>query len=162
MKSRTLSSTIALVLWAASAACAAIGASQPTDTQKPAVKSQHAKACHDVECKAIVTVTGCAVTVDPHFLVMVPQPDKRRLGAFRPITVKWTITGGTFAAKGPIYWKDYGADHVFGPPQLAKDRKSIAVTNSGARGIYHYGIRVLNDQGETCPDLDPTGINDPP
>jgi hypothetical protein len=159
MKSRTLSSIIALVLWAAGAA---IGAGQAAETQKQPVKSQHAGVCHETQCMAVVEVTGCDVVVKPYFLVMVPQPDKSRPGAFVPITIKWTIKGGTFAEKGAIYWKDYGVGHVFGSPQLAKDRKTIAVTNSGARGIYHYGIRVLNDKGETCADLDPTGINDPP
>lgn len=159
MKSRTLLSTIALFLLAAGAT---IGISQAAEMQTQSFKSQQARVCHDARCEAKVTVSGCAVTVEPYFLVMVPQPDKARPGSFVPITVTWTISGGTFAEKDPIYWKDYGARHVFTTPLLAKDRKSITFTNSGARGIYHYGVRALDAKGQACAELDPTGINDPP
>lgn len=160
MKSTTLLSTVALLVLAGGGLAEASVPEAPTQTQ--AIKQQNARACHEQKCEVIVKVTGCAVTVDPYFLVMVPKRDEGRPSGYLPIKVTWTITGGTFAEKDPIRWKDYGASRVFHTPQLVKDRKSIALTNSGARGIYHYGIRVLDDKGQPCPELDPTGINDPP
>lgn len=156
MKSRTLYSSIAFVMLAA---FTGTGGSQAAGTQTQ--KLQDARVCYGPKCQAVVTVdAACGVTVAPYFLVMVPQPVKERPGSFSPITVEWTITGGTFVDTEPIRWKDFGAGHVFHTPQLAKDR--VSVTNSGARGIYHYGIRVLDKYGKPCPELDPTGINEPP
>lgn len=158
MKSRTLLSTVALLLLAG---CAVIGGSQVTQSQPREL--QRARACHDLECEIAVTVNGCDVSVQPYFIVMVPQPDKARPGLFHPITVTWKISGdGTFAKTDAIRWKDPGATRVFTAPKLAANQKNISFSNSGTRGVYHYGVRVIGAKGQPCDELDPTGINDPP
>lgn len=153
MKSRTQLSIVAALL----ASCAVVGASDAIQRQPREL--QQARACHDTVCEIAVTVKGCDVTVDPYFMVMVPQPDKENPGAFHPITLKWTIKDGTFAADS-IRWKDPGAIRVFTAPKLAPDKKTISFRNSGIRGVYHYGVRVIGASGQLCAELDPTGIND--
>lgn len=151
MKSTTIVSVAALL---ALAGCVGTGGKPgPTSQSAPAGQTQPkekqtAKACHGQRCVVTVTVSNCVVNVDPYFLVMTNRS---------PITVVWEISGNGSFAPNPIRWKELGAARVFSPAKATE--KSVEAANSGTQGIYHYGVTV-RDGGRTCPELDPTGVND--
>lgn len=151
MKSRALLSTIVLLMLSA---CAATGnwlvGNQAPGQEQPKDR-QFARACHDKRCIIKVKVTNCVVEVDPYFIVMTHRD---------PVTMEWQISGGGTFAPDAIRWKEKAAARVFSGSK--GDGKSVAVMNNRtAYGIFHYGVTV-KDGGKTCPELDPTGINDMP
>lgn len=119
------------------------GQTQPRETRDAA-------ACHGTRCRIIVTVRDCVVTVKPYFIVMT-HPG--------PVTMEWQIVDDATFVDGGIRWKEGAADAVFARSKDASERQAVFTNNRTALGVFHYGVTVRQG-GRTCPELDPTGIND--
>lgn len=150
MRKKTL---LPMVLLLATAGCACI-----SGVEIPVMRGQHQPAeerrahfCPDSECRVAISVDGdCKVRADPYYLVMAGKGD---------MTIRWTITGGTFA-RDPIRWKQTAARSVFAPSKESSPTQ-VVVTNNRTIGLFNYGVTVRRGD-KTCPELDPTGINDMP
>jgi len=120
--------------------------------QRQPVEERAAHFCPEKECIVTVTVKDkCVVSVDRYYLVMAGRGE---------MTIVWQIAGkGTFA-RNPIRWKQRAAESVFVPSGKPSETR-VAFTNNRTIGVFNYGITV-NQGKETCPELDPTGINDMP
>lgn len=148
-----------MVLLLATAGCAVVGGEAgPKPGPAPAVTGQRqppeargAHFCPDKVCRVTVKVDDkCAVSVDPYYLVMAGKEE---------MTIVWTIKGeGTFAPD-PVRWKQAAARSVFQRSKFAATE--VAFTNNRTIGLFNYGITVKRGD-KTCPELDPTGINDMP
>lgn len=122
------------------------GQRQPPETRR-------AQFCPKEVCTVTVTVDeNCTVRVDPYYLVMAGRGNG---------TIVWTITSkeGEFAA-APIRWKQPAAEAVFKSSGKAPTTE-IAFKNDRTIGSFNYGITVKRGD-RTCPELDPTVINDWP
>lgn len=142
-----------MVLLLATAGCACIrGPEIPVAKgQRQPAEERKALFCAKDQCTVAVTVDkNCNVRAEPYYLVMAGN------GA---MTIKWTIEGGTFAPS-PIRWKQAAAREVFRPTKESSPEE-VAFTNNRTIGVFNYGITVRRGD-KTCPELDPTGINDMP
>lgn len=119
--------------------------------QRQPVNERRALFCPKDPCTVTVSVdANCKVRVDPYYLVMAGEGN---------MTIEWHITEGTFAPN-PIRWKQRTAESVFVPSGKSSETR-VAFTNNRTIGVFNYGITVRRGD-KTCPELDPTGINDWP
>lgn len=150
MRKKTL---LPMVLVLATAGCACIVAAPPVvKGQHQPAKERLASFCPAQKCVVRVTVDEqCKVRVDPYYLVLAGEGG---------MEIEWRIDGqGTFAPN-PIRWKQAAAQSVF--ESSGKDpRTEITFKNKRTIGLFNYAVAVRRD-GRTCPELDPTVINDWP
>lgn len=144
-----------IVLLLATAGCACIRGSEiPVVTgQRQAVEKRGAHFCPRDRCTVTVTVDeNCTVSVDPYYLVMAGKEDMK---------IVWRIDGpGTFAPN-PIRWKQAAAGEVFKFSRAESSATQITFTNRRTIGLFNYAVTVRRGD-KTCPELDPTAINDMP
>jgi hypothetical protein len=137
----------------ATAGCACIGG-----VEAPVVRGQHqppekrqALFCPKDECRVTVTVEeDCTVRVEPYYLVMAGRGHT---------TIVWTIEGGTFA-RNPIRWKQRAGESVFVPSGKSSETR-VEFMNNRTIGLFNYAVTARRGD-KTCPELDPTAINDMP
>lgn len=107
-------------------------------------------------CRVVVTITSCAaadIKVDKQTI---------RVGA-GPAVMQWEIDNGSFqagwkfASQGIFFKNDAGGEFVPGPQG---GPKMITFNNRHTKpGVYEYGIRIVNPNGQPCPPKDPFVAN---
>lgn len=143
-----------MVLLLATAGCACIGSVEIPDAkgQRQPADKRAARFCAAEVCKVTVHVDeNCTVRVDPYYLVMAGRGHTR---------IEWTIDGGTFLPDS-IRWKQAGAGDVLQLSREVSSSRQVTFTNNRKIGWFNYGVTVKRGE-RTCPELDPTVINDWP
>lgn len=118
--------------------------------------SAKAVVCKEKECRVAVTVTACAISVEPEVLGIAKGG--------RDIDIVWEIRspGVTFARENAIFFKEKdraAAARQFREPRLLDDRKFRWRDANTGPGEFHYGVNVI-DNGKACAPLDPIVINE--
>jgi hypothetical protein len=113
--------------------------------------------CKEKECVVAVQVAACAIRVNPDWLGVAKGN--------RDVEIVWEIRnspGVTFAKEDPIFFKDRyreAAARQFREPKALSDTKYRWQNANSAPGVYHYGVRVV-DNGRACPPLDPVIVDE--
>lgn len=113
--------------------------------------------CKEKECRVAITVSACAINVEPEVLGIAK--------GVRDVDIVWEITkspGATFARENGIFFKEKdreAAAKQFRDPRRLDDKKFRWRDANSGPGEFQYGVNVI-DNGKACKPLDPTIINE--
>jgi hypothetical protein len=113
--------------------------------------------CKEKECRVKVTVSACAISVDPESLGIAK--------GVHDVEIVWEIKnspGVTFPRENAIFFKEKdraAAARQFRAPRLRDEKTFSWLDANSGPGEFHYGVNVI-DNGKACPTLDPIVIND--
>ena len=114
--------------------------------------------CKEKECRVAVTVSACAISVEPYVLGIAK--------GVRDVDIVWEIVkspGVTFPRENGIFFKEKdreAAARQFRDPRVLEDGKKFRWRNENSvHREFHYGVNVV-DNGKSCPPLDPIIVDE--
>lgn len=108
------------------------------------------------ECRALVTVKDCAITLSVDRIV-IPRDNK-------DVTIAWEIkdSPGVVFAENGVFFKPQSlaaARKQFKPVRSRTPGRFEWIDLNTAPGTFHYGVSVI-ERGKACAPLDPIIVND--